>query len=206
MHSLRPRLAVATALMMTAPLVTGCDGVATGPDEDAYGTAAPPTALAAVEGRHRVTGGGLGDLTEALGLPFKAISQIRVSVAYDPADPFAARGSFGNAFHRPPGQDPTPRRGNGDFRLTVNANCAVVDGNIAWISGPATKVRSDLPFPMGPELGRTVLMIVRDDDVEGDAVIAIAADFLGVEDCRDMPDPSGLFLSGVESGGEFTIR
>jgi hypothetical protein len=67
-------------------------------------------------------------------------------------------------------------------------------------------VDSDLPFPFGPELGRTVVMMVRDLGPQGDQAVTIAADFLGVEDCHDRPDPEPFLLTVPRGGGNFHIR
>lgn len=153
---------------------------------------------------HRVTGGGAVELSAFFGTPFKIRSNARVSASLDAEG--QASGSFGGSFHRPPGKDPTPEAGNADWRLAVTVDCMEVEGNTAWISGPATRVDSDLPFPFGPELGRTVVMIVRDGGPHNDQIVQIAADFLGVEDCHDRPDPEPWLLTLEKPGGNLTIR
>lgn len=198
---MRPLTLAAASLALFTLL--GCDPAVLDPEVDS--NLAPQEAKGSMgPAVHRVTGGGGVDLSTIFGTPFKIRSQVGVSAFLDAEG--QASGSFGTMFHRPPGSDPTPGSGNSDWRLAVTVDCMEVEGNTAWISGPATRVKSDLPFPDGPELGRTVVMMARDLGPQDDRVVVIAAVFLGVDDCHDRPDPDPYFFAAPNGGGNLSIR
>jgi hypothetical protein len=114
----------------------------------------------------------------------------------------SANGSITMVSHIPPGSNE-----DGvalDWWFEIEVDCLEVEGDMAWMTGPVVRARTD--SPVGPGTGGSGagglgLVMVRDmGPGNGDWINVGPPSFYGAEDCRDKPP-----IGDAETSGNVTI-
>ncbi|MEZ4416904.1 MAG: hypothetical protein R3E10_14230 [Gemmatimonadota bacterium] len=159
-----------------------------------------PSLFAASQGNpwvYHVTGGGSG-MVENTGL----LTTGRVNVRQATDGTISGEFEFHSRF--PQGQDVDGQAT--EVHIVAEADCMIVEGNTAWISGKMTKIKKfDFPAPVPPQLGNPYMTIVEVRGPSDAGAWFSPPRFVGAVDCNDRPPIPALPPTG-RINGAYTIH